>query len=73
MTDEFKIIKELQSFGLTQAEILNIKEEDREVLLEALIDCEERDIPYGDLIYSYVRNYSNFAKFEEFLRPKKFR
>lgn len=70
--EEMKVLMELQSFGLTQGEILSIPENDRENLLAALYDAEERDVPYTNLIQMYLGNYGKFKKFEDFLRPKKF-
>lgn len=47
-------------------------EEEREELLKAIEECEEREVSYLNVIKTYVKDYVKYKSFEEFLRPSKF-
>lgn len=69
---DIQMFIELQKFGLTHSEILSVREDERQVLLDALIECDEQEVPYVYILENYVKDYRKYSSFEEFLRPKRF-
>lgn len=47
---DIQLFIELQKFGLTHSEILSVREDERQVLLDALIECDEQEVPYVHIL-----------------------
>lgn len=68
---DLQLLVELQRFGLTHPEILSVHEDDREELLNALKECEEKEVSYLSVLEAYVTSYRKYDSFEEFLTTHK--